>query len=77
MERILTVICKAESIRSEHGIGKEVFSVGYLVGSSNTPNKITNGQELIESSEAQLNDKYRLIDRCPVCGEKNINIKRI
>ena len=75
LERILTVICKAESIRSEYEVGEEVFSVGYLVGSSNTPNKITNGQELIESSEAQLNDKYRLIDRCPVCGEKNINIR--
>lgn len=74
LERILITVCKAESIRKEYNIGENCFSVGYLVGRGNTPNGIKDKEEFINTSTEQLNEKYRLVDRCPVCGEKNVNI---
>lgn len=74
LERVLTVILKAEAIRQENSISGNEFSVGYYVGGDNTPNRIQDINKFVGVSENILNSEYRIIDTCPVCGEKNVNV---
>lgn len=74
LERVLTVILKAQVIKTEYNISGNDFSVGYFVGGENTPNKITDINKFIGVSQNILNQEYRIIDTCPVCGEKSVNI---
>ncbi len=66
LERCLKVIMNANKVMetSEELKNKERFSLGYLVGSSNTPNKI----EENEKDEIIKKDDYKLIDICPECN---------
>lgn len=91
LDRVLSVTIKANIIKksvSEIAHTND-FSVGFYVGSGNTPNKIDNMTHLsergdkssahkgfiLESDEATLNDYYRFIDVCPFCGERTVNIR--
>lgn len=78
VQRVADIIAKAELIRKKDDLLKDkgVFSLGYYVGDSNTPNKIE--KKLIDilkySTQKELNDKYKIIEKCPFCGSKNIDI---
>jgi hypothetical protein len=78
LQRIANVLAKAEEIRRREDLGGDEFSVGYLVGSGNTPNtlragKYTNNiQKAQEDEEFQKSVKY--VTTCPFCGEKEVSI---
>lgn len=89
LDRVLTVVMKANKVRENILELKDTtpFSVGFFVGKSNTPNKISNDEKLsdrgysdkpkeliIESDQETLNEYYRFIDTCPCCGKKMINV---
>lgn len=83
LDRVLAITMKANIVRSKDDELKDTreFAVGFLVGSGNTPNKINendkfnNGSEaIIHGDQDSLNEKYRFIDTCPVCGKKAVNV---
>lgn len=90
LERVLTVVVKANLIReqSDELCFLNPFQVGFFVGKSNTPNKINAFETLsdrgekgktksliLESDQDTLNDYYRFIDTCPCCGQKRVNVR--
>ncbi len=90
LERVLTVVMKANKVReaSEELKHTNRFEVGFFVGKSNTPNSITTREPLsdrgsrhagrtmiLESDTETLNEYYRFIDTCPVCGKKQVNMR--
>ena len=90
LERVLVIVMKANIVREASGELKNTkkFEVGFFVGKSNTPNSISAREPLsdrgdssggkgliLESDEDTLNDYYRFIDTCPVCGKKQISMR--
>ena len=90
LERVLTVIMKANIIREqEHSLSNTTrFALGFYVGKDNTPNRIdlyeklsdrgqknASRQLILDSDQDTLNDYYRFIDSCPVCGKKMVNVR--
>jgi hypothetical protein len=76
VQRVANILANAELIRQEKKIGGSVFSLGYYVGDSNTPNNIdkTLQATLLELSTDELDEKYRLVDVCPFCGKDNVHV---
>ena len=72
LDRCLKIIINANKVMDSNDEikDKERFSLGYLVGSSNTPNKI----EKLEKNDIVKKDDFKLIDICPECGG-NIELK--
>ncbi len=68
LERTLEVILRANKIlrETEEIKDKPIFTLGYFVGSSNTPNVIK--EDKIAKYEHKK--EYILVDKCPECGEK-------
>lgn len=90
LDRVLAIVMKANFIReqSDDLCLTNSFQVGFFVGKSNTPNKITayemlsdRGEKgkskslILESDQDTLNDYYRFIDTCPCCGKKMVNVR--
>ena len=90
LEHVLVVVMKANIVREESVELRNTrsFEVGFFVGKSNTPNKISTREPLsdrgdshggkgliLESEEETLNEYYRFIDTCPVCGKKKISMR--
>lgn len=85
LDRVLKTVVKSNIVRESVDILKDTtpFRVGFFVGKDNTPNKI-NSLELsgndnitlnLETDIEELNEHYRFIDTCPVCGEKKIQVQ--
>ena len=76
VQRVSNILAKAENIRVEEGLEGDSFSLGYFVGEGNTPNKIEDKLEkaIIEMSQDELDDKYRLMDVCPFCGKESLHV---
>lgn len=79
MQRIADVLAQSELIRrkeipSDEG---EEFSLGYYVGDVNTPNKLDTKliEEIKKNSQENINNKYKIIDKCPFCGGINIDVE--
>ena len=90
LERVLTVVMKANMVRENDNQLRSTnpFTLGFFVGKDNTPNRIDPNEQLssrgnqngskqliLESDQDTLNEYYRFIDTCPVCGKKLINVK--
>lgn len=90
LDRVLTIIMKANKVRKESAALREMteFRVGFYVGNNNTPNKIDIKERLssrggrqqdldliLESDPETLNEYYRFIDTCPCCGKKQVNVQ--
>lgn len=77
VQRVSNILAKAEIIRREHILPGEEFSLGYFVGEHNTPNSIKDGkrQAIEEMTETELDEKYRLLDVCPFCGQKSVHVE--
>ena len=90
LDRVLTVVMKAEEVRKESTelSQSNPFQVGFFVGKNNTPNNINTKEPLsdrgrknkpsnliIESDQDTLNEYYRFIDTCPYCGKKHVNLR--
>ena len=78
IQRIADVIGRAEILRrtQEDIKESEPFSVGYLVGNRNTPNKILKEDvEKIQNTNIEtLTKDYLLVEKCPFCREKGVQI---
>lgn len=79
VQRVADILASAEIERRLNDYAKDgdCFSIGYYVGDNNTPNKLE--QEVVDKlskmTQSQLNEENRVIDICPFCGKKTINIK--
>jgi len=76
VQRVANILAQAEIIRQDTEMGGGAFSLGYYVGDSNTPNNIDKDlqTQLRDFSLETLNEKYRLIDICPYCGQETVNV---
>lgn len=78
LQRIANVFAMAEEIRRRDDIGGEPFSVGYLVGSGNTPNKLSSGKYTNYIRDAQNDDEFKnsvkYVNTCPFCNEDSVII---
>lgn len=81
LQRAAEVLGQAELIRREHAEMRDSdpFSVGYLVGSQNTPNKLMNktqyGREnRIREATEDDNDEFLVVSECPFCGKEEVEI---
>lgn len=91
LERVLVVVMKANIVRESSDELKNTprFEVGFFVGKNNTPNSVSTREPLsdrgdsshgskgliLESDEDTLNEYYRFIDTCPVCGKKSVSMR--
>lgn len=76
VQRVSNILAKAEIIRKNNFPQGDKFSLGYYVGEHNTPNSIKDGkkQSIEEMTEIELDEKYRLLDVCPFCGQKGVHV---
>ena len=76
VQRVANILATAELIRQERDLGGSVFSLGYYVGDSNTPNNIDKNLQrtLLELSPEETDEKYRLVDVCPFCGQNTVHV---
>lgn len=78
VQRVADILATSELLRKEHKEIKdsEEFSLGYYVGDGNTPNNLNKERmnEILNETQEQLNEKYKIIDKCPFCGSLEINI---
>jgi hypothetical protein len=78
-QRIVDIYSEAEKIRLRHDIigsdDYDNFSIGYFVGSENTPNQLD--EDFIEKffSDPLKREKYKLIEHCPYCGQEGISVE--
>ena len=78
-QRFADVLASAELVRRSERIEGHRFSLGFLVGSSSTPNKIT-PRHNPRSSEPNPADpdmpaRYRVLLRCPFCGNQDLRMR--
>ena len=79
LARIAEIIHHGEITRSSEGLGGDPFSLGYLVGSNNTPNWLAYndanswwpGIDAFAAWDQADRDKRRLVGACPACGSKD------
>ncbi len=83
-QRQLDFIAAADEIRREHAksitksggdIG-DAFAVGFYVGEGNTPNTLSRDDTTLRSliSDPKKRHEQVVVDRCPQCGSRNIEI---
>lgn len=83
LERVLKTVMKANLVRKQIKSIKDTtpFRVGFFVGKENTPNNIKslelvgnndNNTLNLEIDVEEINEHFRFIDTCPVCGEKKV-----
>lgn len=79
LARVAHIVHHADAARVADGIGGDPFSLGYFVGSGNTPNRLgypdTHGwwpglDEFARLSPAER-DLRRLVGACPACNDQN------
>lgn len=76
LARICEVVHHAEQVRSEGALAGDPFSLGYLVGSGNTPNRLERkeshgwwpGLSAFIARSQERRDERRLVGACPKCG---------
>ncbi len=77
LARISKVVYQAELLRTAEALGGDEFSMGYLVGKANTPNRLARpdgwwpGLSAFAARPEEQRDKLRLIGECPACGDRN------
>jgi len=77
VQRVANILATSEILRrelvpSERG---EPFSIGYYVGDNNTPNSLKpEAVEKIRQKKDLLNEEYRVVDICPFCGNKSVDV---
>lgn len=74
--RAIATMAKAEAVRSRHpDVSKGApFSVGYYVGQDNTLNEIKDPTEIETGLSDGIDEKYRVTDICPYCGERAVEV---
>ncbi|MDO8873591.1 MAG: helicase-related protein [Methanoregula sp.] len=88
LQRIADIFAKAELLRRKHPLISSAeyaqFSTGYYVGGDNTPNSVYKAGSRFNETEDEISpintdpdkqDKYKIISKCPFCGEESIILK--
>lgn len=70
-QRFADALAAAEIVRREMELGGDVFSLGFLVGTDSTPNKV----DAKMADDLSMPAKYRVIDRCPFCANTSITMR--
>lgn len=83
-ERQLMFVAAAEEVRLRNresileagGDPGDPFSVGFYVGEGNTPNTLSRDENTLKSyiNDERKRMSFRVVDRCPFCGERSIEI---
>lgn len=71
LSRFLGILSYADKVRSDENLGGEEFSIGYFLGSGNTPNRIgdrNNFDETFARSKSTLENQCKVVEACPRCG---------
>ena len=76
VQRVSNILASAELIRRENLPEGDSFALGYFVGEHNTPNSIKKEQRemLLDMSQMDLDEKYKLLDVCPYCGKRSVHV---
>ena len=80
--RVLRILVVAEDLRREAtgGVG-DPFTLGYMVGSSNTPNNLLNQQgwwpgiDKAGALDQEELDRHRLVAQCPYCHSNKVHLR--
>lgn len=73
LQRLADTLAQADLVRVEQHVPGEIFSLGYFVGSAQTPNTIDNSRH--ERFLRDGPDKSLLrLGRCPYCGDRSVNL---
>ncbi len=74
LQRLSRALGKAEDVRVEAGIGGEPLSIGYLVGESTTPNRITDeAHRKLRAGGVPAN--WQRIFACPACDSRSVRLR--
>lgn len=79
LARVHEIVFHADVIRARERIGGDAFSLGYLVGSGNTPNRLASraqngwwpGLAAFAQWSEEDRDERRLVGACPTCGDSD------
>ena len=78
VQRVADILAQAERIRltMPEQANASPFTVGYYVGDGNTPNKIEDKthKRLCSMSQQELDEEYRVVDRCPFCRNTSVHV---
>ena len=78
-QRFADVLASAELVRRSERIAGHGFSLGFLVGNSSTPNKISPRPNPRSSEpnpdDPHMPDRYRVLLRCPFCGNQDLRMR--
>jgi hypothetical protein len=83
LQRIADVFAQAELIRRRECPDTDEFSLGYFVGSGNTPNQLmetddddnlTDNIELVKEEDSRYAEKWKIVTTCPFCGEESVEL---
>lgn len=83
LQRIADVFAQAELIRRRECPKTDEFSLGYFVGSGNTPNQLMETDEdgnltdnigLVQEEDSRYAEKWKIVTTCPFCGEDSIEL---
>lgn len=81
LQRLADILAAAECLRRQtspiNTAKNDPFSVAYLVGSDNTPNRLTEYGDKVSwlhrfRQNPQLMQRFLTIPRCPFCGQKSV-----
>jgi len=83
LQRIADVFAQAELIRRRECPETDEFSLGYFVGSGNTPNQLmetndddnlTDNIRLVKEEDSRYAEKWKIVTTCPFCGEDTVKL---
>lgn len=78
VQRVADILAIAERYRKQlpDQENADPFAIGYFVGDGNTPNKLDDKAiETLRKEANLLDEKYRVIDRCPFCRNETVHVE--
>ena len=78
-QRFADVLAAAELTRRDEEIPGREFSLGFLVGSAGTPNRIRRGTDQRtgdpDPNDPHMPERYKVLLRCPFCGNDDLQMR--
>ena len=77
-QRFANALAAAEIIRRRLGLGGDPFSLGFLVGSGATPNRIKKESQRANEDASKIEEMtnpFLLLDECPFCRSRDVTTK--
>lgn len=69
MARVIAVLNEMRTWHADLGVGDE-FAIGYFIGKSASPNRVTAGDAELLSKDPARRSKLRQLMKCPHCGAR-------